>query len=341
MRNFKRLAGIVVIAAAVLLLLDFFLYPCTFIRNDIHAVTTNRYDDVYLGTSHGKMNIDPAEMETVSGRTGHNLCVGGEYAEDTYYMTKLILETGHKPQRIVYEVSPGYFVQQKEEGNNYLLFFHEFPLTRAKLSYFMDSVARCNLRTMFFPWYEYPLSYELQHLGETVAKKSARDYGVESLKTESQEYHENGFIERYPVDTSDFDLDDMDEMFPEDIIPKNMDYVEKLIELCRAEGIEFTAVMTPLPDDTLNEFWDGYEALDEYYAAFFEEHGVRWVNFNRGVLYDLTSHDVESYTDLDGHMHGDAAREFSATMAEILESDELPEAEPAEEETEEEVEELG
>ena len=77
MRNFKRFAVITAVVAAVLLLLDFVLYPCTFIRNDIHAVTSAKYDDVYLGTSHGKMNIDPAETEAINGRTAHNLCVGG------------------------------------------------------------------------------------------------------------------------------------------------------------------------------------------------------------------------------------------------------------------------
>ena len=49
------LKAAVIAAAAVILLLalDFALYPCTFIRSDIRAVTTGTFDDVYLGTSHG------------------------------------------------------------------------------------------------------------------------------------------------------------------------------------------------------------------------------------------------------------------------------------------------
>ena len=174
MRSFKKtgmVLGIVAAALCLLLLLDFLLYPCTFVRSDIHAVTTQRFDDIYLGTSHGKVNIDPAAAQEESGRSGHNMCVGGEYAVDAYYIAKLIIEKGSAPQRIIYEVSPGYFVAEKEEGNNYLLFFHEFPLSSAKLSYFADSVSGKNLRTMFFPWYEYELSDELSHVGETVSKK--------------------------------------------------------------------------------------------------------------------------------------------------------------------------
>lgn len=78
-----------------------------------------------MGTSHGKMNIDPKTISSVTGRTGHNLCVGGEYGIDAYYLAKLLLEK-QKPERIIYEVDPGYFMTQKEEGNNYLLFYHQF-----------------------------------------------------------------------------------------------------------------------------------------------------------------------------------------------------------------------
>ena len=45
------------------------LYPCTFMRNDIHAVVNNQYDDIILGTSHGMTDIDPAVMEEITGRS--------------------------------------------------------------------------------------------------------------------------------------------------------------------------------------------------------------------------------------------------------------------------------
>ena len=70
---------ILVICGILLKGLDTALYPCTFMRNDVHAVVTEQFDDIILGTSHGKMDIDPEVMEEITGRTGHNLCVGGEY----------------------------------------------------------------------------------------------------------------------------------------------------------------------------------------------------------------------------------------------------------------------
>ena len=38
--------------------LDFALYPCTYMRNDVHSITAEHHDVLFLGTSNGKMNIE-------------------------------------------------------------------------------------------------------------------------------------------------------------------------------------------------------------------------------------------------------------------------------------------
>ena len=117
MHNFKKVLKtflVLVVCVALLAALDLALYPCTFMRNDVHAVVTQQFDDIIVGTSHGKMDIDPEVMQEVTGRSGHNLCVGGEYGIDAYYLTKLIKEK-QNPKRIIYEVDPGYFVSEKKK----------------------------------------------------------------------------------------------------------------------------------------------------------------------------------------------------------------------------------
>ena len=302
----------------ILLLLDFVLYPCTFMRNDIHCIANNTYDDVYMGSSYGKMDIDPSVILEDSGRTGHNICVGGEYPIDSYYMIKMMVERGHAPKRVVYELSPGYYVRKKEEGNNYLLFYHEFPFGRTKLEYFADAVADCSFRSVFFPWYEYALSYEIQHLPETVSKKWKRDYSAESFETDSQKYYEDGFIERYPVDPATFSWDGLEEMYPEDLVPENISYLKKLMTYCHDQGIEFIAVVTPLQDEVLNAFSDGYEALDEYFSELLSEYDAKYINFNKAPLYAAAPHDPDSFTDLDGHLNGEAARKFSLALSQVI-----------------------
>ncbi len=313
----------VVIIIGIFLGLDFLLYPCTFVRNDIHAVTGDTtYQDIYLGTSHGKINIDPASTESVNGRSAFNLCVGGEYTADSYHLLKLLIEKGKKPERVIYEVSYGYLVQEKEEGNNYLLFYHELPFSKTKLEYFKNLMAKCNFRTWLFPWYEYPLSYELGHLNETISRKFHRDYSVEALKTDLQEYHENGFIERYAVDTSKLTFDNVFEFHAENLKEQNMDYLDKFIELCKDNDIELVAINTPLPGYTLQQFEAGYEEYHQYFSDYFVAYDVRFINFNHAPYFNCFSHKIEHYTDFDGHMNGESAREFSKVLANVLEQPE-------------------
>ena len=319
MHSFKKISKLVLVIAvctAILILLDTALYPCTFMRNDVHAVVTQQFDDIIVGTSHGKMDIDPETMEKVSGRTGHNLCVGGEYGIDAYYLTKLIAEK-QKPKRIIYEVDPGYFVTEKEEGNNYLLFYHEFPFTKAKAEYFWDSIAKCNFRTILFPWYEYSLSYELPKIKETFSQKLKKDYSIEGLKSDSQEYHESGFIERYPVNVKKLKKSEP-KLFEKDKVNlQNMEYLQKLISFCRENEIEFVAVTTPIPIATLKDYSDNYNAAWNYFGKFFEEQGVEYLNFNT-QYFKVFTHDLKAYTDYDGHMNGDAARQYSEILAGLL-----------------------
>ena len=307
------------IAVAVLLLLDAILYPCTFMRLDIHALSTETFDDVFLGTSHGKMNIDPDSMEEITGRTGHNACVGGEYPVDSYYITKLMIDRGHAPKRIVYEISGDYMVREKEEGNNYLLFFHEFPMGKTKLQYFADSLLKCNFRTILFPWYEYDLAYEIPKIADTAATRFSRDYSTKGMKTAAQEYHESGFIERYPVDTTGMSAEGISTAQVSEVLPENMEYLGKLIKLCRDNGIEFTAVTTPLPLPLLQAGSQQYQEMWAMFGEYFKEQEITWINYNDQEHFMSFTHEMPAYTDIDGHMNGDAARAFSRVLAQDLE----------------------
>lgn len=74
---------------------------------------------------------------------------------------------------------------------------------------------------------------------------------MSDLKSDSQEYHTDGFIERYAVDTSTLKMT-QPKLFSEDTVNvQSMEYLQKLIKLCRKERIEFVAVTTPIPEETL------------------------------------------------------------------------------------------
>ena len=56
-RNFKKNIYPVLFLAVIICMnqiLILALKPCTNFRNDIHKLETNQYDDLFVGTSHGK-----------------------------------------------------------------------------------------------------------------------------------------------------------------------------------------------------------------------------------------------------------------------------------------------
>ena len=303
-------------AAVVLIFLNLALYPCTFMRNDVHTVSTEQRDVLIMGTSCGKIGIDPDSLLADAGLTGHNICVGGEYPADAYYLMKLALEK-QAPKAVIYDIDPGYFMGKKAVGNNYLLFYHEFPSGKAKLAYFWDLLKDHDFRTLFFPYYEYPLQTSLPRAKDTLYQRLTGNYDVSYLKGQVQEYHENGFLERYPVAEENFPAMNHVPFHAESMAPENMEYLDRLITLCRENDIRFIAVSMPLPEKTLQTDPENFDVAWTYFSDYFREKQVPYLNFNR-ELAQAYSHRTDHYVDYDGHLNGESAREFSGILGSIL-----------------------
>ena len=302
--------------SGLVFLADFALYPCTYMRNDVHTVTASHHDVLFLGTSNGKMNLDPGTVLDGTGLTGHNLCNGNQFPVDSYYLLRLAIET-QKPSVVVFDVDPAVFVTSKGRGNNYLLFYHEFPLSKAKAAYFLDTVASCDIRSLLFPFHEYPLTTGLSRMHDTVYQKANRNYDVAYLKGQTGEYHENGWMERYPVDVSAFPAMSARAFAAEDLREEHLEYLTRIIGLCRENDITFLAASLPQADETLAAFPEAFENAWAFFDAFFEEAGVPYYNFNKDY-YDAVPHDLSRYVDYNGHMNGESAQAFSEVFGTVL-----------------------
>ena len=73
----------------------------------------------------------------------------------------------------------------------------------------------------------------------------------------------------------------------------------------------------PIPINTLQAYSDNYNAAWKYFGQYFDEHEVTYLNFNT-QYFKAFSHDLSDYTDFDGHMNGNAAKEYSKVLANIL-----------------------
>lgn len=312
--------GFLLVVLLVFMGLDFMLYPCTFFRSDMNRVRTIPVQDLILGASHGKMDLSPEAMQEVNHRSGHNLSMGGEYPVDSYFLYREVLESGQKLERIIYVLSPSYFSSDKELNGNELLFFHEFPLSYTKLVYAAASIGKWSVKTLLCPWYQYFERYGPPDIADTIRRKVSQDYSADIFTSDTQEYHEDGFIERYPTDPNTFTYAGVDGFKEEELRENHLDYLERLILLAKEQGIEFVCVWPPLPGATLKHFKEDFISASEFFSDFFEKQEVPFLNFNDtdSPLFSKFTHKVNAFTDLMGHMHGDAACSFSRLLAKEL-----------------------
>ena len=79
----------------------------------------------------------------------------------------------------------------------------------------------------------------------------------------------------YPVDTTKLKMKDLKLFEEEQVNPQNMEYLGRLIDFCRENDIQFVAVTTPIPINTLQAYSDNYNAAWKYFGQYFDEHEER------------------------------------------------------------------
>lgn len=130
MHNFKKLVSPVILMIIIICvneMLCFAAKPYSFFRFDMHNLENGEeYTDIFVGTSHGKAAIAPEVVDQYTGGNSINMCLGGEYLSDSYFIVKEAIRVGH-PKRVVYELDPGYWVAEKARVQNIEKCMMSFP----------------------------------------------------------------------------------------------------------------------------------------------------------------------------------------------------------------------
>ena len=321
MRSFKRIAWcglFLMLCVAVNGFLNVCMIPYTYIRVDAHNLRTARYEEVFVGSSHGKCGLDPAVMQEVTGKISINVCQGGEYPVDAYFLVKEAARN-RKLSRVILEVDPGYWVTEPNQTADYAVFYQEMEFSPVKAEYFLEKMMQADFRTTLFPWYLY--LKEIRQVPQILEQKRGnvyKNYGVEPFSSPVQDYRQDGMIVRKPVE-SDRTQEDQPVLFSKDELnPDAGKYFKKLAEFCEKEGIRLIAVTTPVPRVTYEKYQDAYDSAAVYFDSYMEKAGVPYYDFTRGWEYGMPSQ-LEEFADYEGHLYGDGAAEFTRSFGEILE----------------------
>lgn len=319
MHNSKRWIRAVVFLLLIAVFgecMKFALIPPGYMRQDMHNIKENKYDDIFVGTSHGFAGISPEEVDRVTGRKSTNLCLPNEFPIDSYYLVREACRY-NKPKRVIYELDPGYWVVDVNKGKEEVFIYNEFPSSVLKLQYAAEKFGKMDFRYTLFPWLFY--RQQISQIPENLKMKLStqyREYDPAVTYSEVQYYKSEGFLYHNRVEESKGDLNIV--LWKEEKIKKERkDYFEKMAAFCKKEGIELIAVTLPVPQDTLDAYPKVYQQSHEYYSQLLKEHGITYYDFNY-IDEEGIDRSLENYYDYDGHMYGDYAEKFSSVLGKYL-----------------------
>ena len=325
MKKTGKIVKTVVFLALILLInavMQYALVPSSYMRINFHNVRENKYDDIFIGTSHGFCGIDPVKVDEVTGRRSTNLCMPNEFLQDSYYIVKEVLRH-QKPERIIYELDPGYWVTENNTGHAEVFIYDNMPWSPVKLQYGLDKLGAKDFRASLFLWHYYRSSLNLSEICSNLQNKQSKAYKEyrEDQPSEDAEYYKGEGFLSHPRGAGENKQDTNLVLWDEQKVNEvSLEYFEKLAAYCRKEKIELIAVALPIPEETTELYQDAYGEAYAYYEELMEQYEVDYYNFNTIKDAEI-DRNLEDFYDYDGHMFADTAEAFSLVLGKYLKTD--------------------
>ena len=300
-------------------ILNFLLVPPGLTRVILHELeSSDDYKCIVLGTSHGSYGIDADIISQQLGKKTMNLCIGGEYLQDSYYLLKQVFETNN-PETIVLDIDFQYLVNVPKNSISANVIYNAYPDSLDKLAYFREKVLGMQYCATLFPWMDYRNNYfDIINITKTKLGSDYNNYSANAVNMEKQDlYYGNGFVYREHTDNSKTDT--MPNLiWNEDIIDQeSIEYLKKIIDLCDSKNAKIIMITTPISVETITNSIDEFEKAYTYLADLAKSENIDYYNFSL-VKESVFSRSIEDYWDYDGHLYGDAAQRFSLVLGNFL-----------------------
>lgn len=313
---FASAALFLAVLTACNLLMNYLLVPYTFTRMKVHVLESQKFDTLILGSSHAATNINADLLGKLTGRSSFNAAQGEQFPVDSYYLLQDAC-IDRKPDRVIYEFDPTYWLVSQEIDSVYAGMFYEMRLTPVKIRYFFDKMWKADFRTWTAPWYFYRSQFHAISANlYTKRSENYRQYGVATFENETQAVRGDGFIAIKPGEWED-EITVRD--WNKDTIQKDDErFFIKLAEYCRGQGIELVVVTAPIPRGTYEAGKECFDAAYSHMDNLAGRYGFTYLCYDREPLVREGLMAEENFADWDGHMYEPAADRFTEVLAERL-----------------------
>ena len=278
-------------------------------------------DTLFLGSSHCFRAYDPQLFTELTGKSSFNLGSSSQNYDTSYYLLREAARY-HDLETVYLDMHYKFlFIDKKDRDLVQANIISDYMrLSLNKLEFLLTTSEADEYTNRFLPfrrnWQQLGNASYLKDVWE---KKQAEGYRAYEPVVGDQEYYAGrGFV------WSDAELN-ADEItwwdnfsdVPEDMdsdVTYTLDYIGRIVEFCREEGIRLVFVTAPSFDRYLEEVGP-YDMAHQYIQELADGFGVPYLDFNlcRDEYLNLGQ---ESYIDVD-HLNGDGAEKVTELLAEL------------------------
>lgn len=270
--------------------------------------TGDAYDVLLMGGSHMNSGIDPNVLWYNYGITSFNYATGGQSIDVTYYLLKEALKN-HRPTVVVVDA---YYLSRSAEYGEKGYISNALDNMRFSMNK-LEAIEKCtplsDMLSYLLPFLKYHYrTYEL----------TERDFHYDS----AEEYYAKGFesgVDRYGKDDSTADQTSDTVSGKVDLPPKALEYLYKIINLCKENNIKLVLVNTPSDYNIEKGSNDWVQQPAEMFnkvAEIAKENNIAFINYNDRM--DKIGFDFKNDMENAGHLNVWGAYKVTMDFGEFL-----------------------
>ena len=257
----------------------------------------NSADVLFFGSSICYCDVVPAVIWEDSGITSYVMAGPEQTLPITYYYVKEALKT-QSPKVIFVEVTGAFF----EKYQNFTkVNIGYMPWGTNRLNATLNAAEKAEWTGLFFPLFNYHSRWDA--LEGTDIELALNGYTADDLAGYT-------FLNTAEVMS---EVQPRNEVFDEDNYKSNIDYLNKIADLCKQKGITPVFYVAPtywsLSEDHLSMLKTDIEGMEN----------VRYINFNESGDLSIFDSALDYYDNL--HFNYRGAEKFSSQLADILTSE--------------------
>ena len=332
LRSVKKAAGILVKVVCTILafvmvgsLLNYMTTPAaSYTRIQFHDLYTKYGEDgenmdmVFLGTSHAYRAFDPRVFDEVLGINSYNMGTSQQTISSSYYVLKEVLKTNH-PEKVVFELTYTCFRDKDHLPLKNVIISQYMKPSFNKLAYILHEFDLEDIFYAILPAYTFREKMNADNLASILGRKSTaeyKNYDIETTRTRNEWMESKGYVYTNKSLSANHAGRMNPEPFEEDVLNQEfLEYFDKMVELCREEGVEFVCVTAPIPKGALLEL-ENYDEVCDFLNELTAKHGVPYYNFNL-IKEEWLPLDNSNFFD-STHINGETSKDFSRLVAQIF-----------------------